>query len=521
MNRILTTIVFLLIYNFSFSQIDANTWQWISGSKTINQVGIYGQIGVPAASNIPGARFGYASWTDGEDYFMFGGSGFAQSATVYNLLADIWKYNTTTNTWTWLKGTNIATQSASTGIYGVKGVESSTNAPGARTGMHIWYVNNVLYMFGGYAYDANGSPSLANDLWKYDPVSNNWTWINGPNLGNSTGSFGTINVPDANNLPPSRSNGATWHYNNKLYLFGGTGVKDDLWEYDIASNIWTWRKGSNQVEQNGVYGTKGIENMNNKPGGRAQTSFWQKDDRFFVFGGIGKDESNRGYLNDLWEFNLTTNNWKWIAGSKYISTPTVTSFPQTSVNDSPGGRNGSSFAFFNNKFINFGGFAYFNANNTGLLNDVWLYHTEVETSKYWQYIKGSLQYNQPTEHGNPPLLSNYNTPGGRQFAKFTEIKGKLYLFGGSGYDKDFAAGYLNDFWVYVPKCDDFYTVKSGNWTDPTVWICNRVPETTDKVKIDGHNITINTPIICRNVDLLKEGKIIVETGGWLILDNGN
>lgn len=34
----------------------ANQWTWVGGSSTVNQSGVYGTLGTPAAGNIPGSR---------------------------------------------------------------------------------------------------------------------------------------------------------------------------------------------------------------------------------------------------------------------------------------------------------------------------------------------------------------------------------------------------------------------------------------------------------------------------------
>jgi hypothetical protein len=48
----------------------------MSGSSQENQNGIYGNKGVPSLSNIPGGRYGLASWVDNEgSFWIFGGSG--------------------------------------------------------------------------------------------------------------------------------------------------------------------------------------------------------------------------------------------------------------------------------------------------------------------------------------------------------------------------------------------------------------------------------------------------------------
>ena len=58
-----------------------------------------------------------------------------------------------------------------------------------------------------------------------------------------------------------------------------------------------------------------------------------------------------------------------------------------------------------------------------------------------------------------------------------------------------------------------YSIKNGNWHDPTVWSCGRVPATTEQVTIKGHIININT-----NAGV---NKIIFEGGGNITIPAGS
>ena len=102
---------------------------------------------------------------------------------------------------------------------------------------------------------------------------NQWTWVKGPNTTNQPGIFGTQGVPAPANNPPAMSAcSATWTDNaGDLWLFGGwaSGRSNNLWRYNIASNQWTWMKGSQGFDLPSVFGTKGIEDSLNRPGGRA------------------------------------------------------------------------------------------------------------------------------------------------------------------------------------------------------------------------------------------------------------
>lgn len=67
------------------------------------------------------------------------------------------------------------------------------------------------------------------------------------------------------------------------------GKLNDLWSYSIKDNEWTWLSGSDQVNQYGVYGKKGIPSKENTPGSRSYGSSWfdSKNKRLWLFGGLG------------------------------------------------------------------------------------------------------------------------------------------------------------------------------------------------------------------------------------------
>jgi len=59
----------------------------------------------------------------------------------------------------------------------------------------------------------------------------------------------------------------------------------------------------------------------------------------------------------------------------------------------------------------------------------------------------------------------------------------------------FGGGQIEDFAVVIQAapCASMYTVKAGNWNDPTVWSCNRLPTATDAVEI-RHAVTVPASI---------------------------
>ena len=67
-------------------------WVWIGGSKSINQNGKYGQLGVASASNMPGARSAASLWiaTRSKRVYLFAGQGYDESASSHGTLNDLW-----------------------------------------------------------------------------------------------------------------------------------------------------------------------------------------------------------------------------------------------------------------------------------------------------------------------------------------------------------------------------------------------------------------------------------------------
>jgi hypothetical protein len=58
----------------SISVACPSPWIWMNGSSTTEAPGIYGTQDIAAAGNVPGARYGGASWTDAAgDFWLFGG----------------------------------------------------------------------------------------------------------------------------------------------------------------------------------------------------------------------------------------------------------------------------------------------------------------------------------------------------------------------------------------------------------------------------------------------------------------
>jgi len=267
--------------------IATNLWTWMSGDTISNSMGFFGTLGIPSVNNFPPSRSGETatSWCDNNNnLWLFGGS-----------RDDLWRYTITTNEWTWMNGS----QAAGAGVvFGVKGIPANWNTPGARSSYTHWKDNpGNLWLFGGSAtndmwkYDVtinqwtwmsgtnlfnntgnypglcindtaavptfrvehkccwtdacgnfwlmggNNNAGCINDLWRFNPVTLEWTWVNGNNITNTLSTFGTLGVSSATNVAGSRMGHSGWvDGNNNLWLFGGSNASysifmADLWRF--------------------------------------------------------------------------------------------------------------------------------------------------------------------------------------------------------------------------------------------------------------------------------------------------
>jgi N-acetylneuraminic acid mutarotase len=367
-----------------------------------------------------------------------------------------------TATWSWISGSNLGNQ---VGVYGTKGGASPTNVPGSRMGAATWTdAQGRFWMFSGSIYDPNfPGPGTSTDLWRFDGA--NWTWIGGGGtLSDVVGVYGTKGVANPANTPGGRNSAATWTDNaGNLWLFGGNGYDgfgssgplNDLWKFN--GTAWTWVAGSNQVNQAGVYGTKGVANAANTPGARA-FSARAKDGagNLWLFGGETSTSSLQ--WNDLWKWNGTA--WTWVSGANVASQEGVwgtkgVAAPTNIVNNRMGA---SMWIDPQNRLWLLGGSGRYQG-GAPYFNDLWKYD-----GTNWTWVAGSDGSNPVAVMGTKGVADPANTPGGR-FAgtRWLDSSGNLWFFGGGGYDGSGGLGSCNDLWKFDGTA---WTWMAGA---PTVW----------------------------------------------------
>ena len=464
-----TLLSLLLVAQCTFAQ---RQWTWMNGGKATDIEGSYGIPGVAAPSNTPGGRMGACTWKDNQgNLWLFGGRGLSESSS--GLLNDLWRYDPSNKQWTWIAGEK---SSNATGQYGILGLPIF-QYPGARENAVSWTDDDGnFWMFGGSGFAANTEIGFLNDLWKYSPALNTWTWISGSNRLNQEGSYGDRGHSSGSNAPGGRFMSTTWTDNSgNLWLFGGfgysndkLGVLNDLWRFSPQNGEWTWFKGSKTDDGDAHYGKKGEFENKNTPGGRQGATGWKdKNGKLWLFGG---ERSNNGYHCDLWVYDPSDDQWAWMSGKDDTNQqPEFDDVGVPTENGHPGSRAvASGWVDQLGDLWLFGGRGYGGNSGVNSLNNIWKYSIE---NNNWTLIKGEATEHPVAVYGTQGTPDNNNKPGGTNNASaWTANDGTFWVFGGRSDD-----GFLNQVWNFTP-CE------SGTITPESAAICEG---SSQELKVTG------------------------------------
>jgi Kelch motif len=282
----------------------AGQWIWKGGGTVPLQPGIYSGSG-----QIPGARYWASSAVDPATgkLWMFGGYGFDVNDS-FGYLNDLWVFDPTSVTWTFVAGSKTADP---------KGVYSGTGAiPGGRIGANSWIDSaGNFWLFGGDAFDSAAHAGPMNDLWKFPLSGTKWTFVGGSQTNGSGPVLGAQGIPSAGNLPGTREFATSWQTpSGDVWIFGGErlggALYTDLWKY--SGGQWSWIAGSQTVDELGIYPTStGQTSPTIQPGSRQEGEGWvDANGNLWLFGGYGLASLPSGKsvhdgfdsLQDIWEF---------------------------------------------------------------------------------------------------------------------------------------------------------------------------------------------------------------------------
>jgi hypothetical protein len=379
------TIIFFLVVKIIAGQAPVTVnWTWMKGADKTNDSGYYGQLGHAADTNNPRSRSGALTWTDTKGItWLYGGHTYIKIQRHIEgiLLNDFWTYNPTSNEWTWLGGLDRPDKNIPV-VYGMQGVPSSFNTPGARANCFTWIPGDGKFWF----YDP-----AATEIWNYNPLTSEWTWVKGKNSSPDP-SYGKKGVPASTNSPGTRNGPGCWKDKSGLIWVMSGAFGDDMWTYDHLSNNWTWMKGDTGIVFP-RYGTFRTEDFTNTPGGGVGGYTWTDIyGDFWVYLGIA---------NALWKFNFETKNWAWMKGSgQGFDEPNYGSKGIEDKFNNPGERGGGmTWVDQQNNLWLMGGDKYHET-----LDELWRFNT---TTLSWTWVRGA---DEPTSYGIKGVASPQTFP---------------------------------------------------------------------------------------------------------------
>jgi gliding motility-associated-like protein len=418
--------------NTSFAQ-EAN-WVWINGDSIANQLPIRKTFGTPHPDNNPGTRLFSTNWTDKDgNFWLYGGHVYYGAGDIYG---DLWCYYPSLNQWAWIWGEPTFKNLIN---YGVKGIGSITNSPGAR----LWAGGcsdnqGNLWLSGGASFDSNNT-FPPNDLWRYNIATKIWTWEAGVKTHplNEPSKATAKNKPDSNFLPR-----AVWFPNlfcfdnvPKIYFFGGKSQNDSvnnhLFSYNTLTREWTWISGVLQANDSGFHGAKNIFSAENSPSARTHIYGGIYQHKFILFGGGNLWKNNLLMTNDIWVFDTLNKLWVWKKGESYPNSYGENAgLCYVDSSNNPSARSSGS-CFNPNNIDSCGNFYIYGGNNDDhniVHNDVWKYNVQYNS---WILVKpGAPGVDRAIYKIKNSLDPNSNPGKLIGYSQWVSKKGELYLYGG-------------------------------------------------------------------------------------------
>ncbi|OWF52572.1 uncharacterized protein LOC110447596 [Mizuhopecten yessoensis] len=420
---------FLLLLPFSESK-DVR-WKWQAGSSSVNQVAT--DLGL-------GARSGGMVLKDYNTYnnlYLFGGLVYDPKLNKQRLTNDLWFINGG------VPSENILHKGNSG--QGVKRGTDQLPAP-RMLGAGCGIPGAMFMVYGGY-----GEQDVLADTWIYDFRLKNWS------------SFEKMHSDMKENdtdllSPPARADMAVWCLRDKLVIFGGIGVKAqifrDMWEFDFRT--LTWREMENSVlMRNQIYNN----HLTLWPEPRNGATTWVKDTALYLFGGNRAPNyninyhHNTGFGSDLFMYNITEGTWRYVHGRRQTGQAGKFAFVGQHTRDNEPGcrRGGAGIVDTSGNLWLFGGEGADVQTNSissvkppKRLADLW--HFDVLKNQ-WAFKAGFESGNSAgIYNGDKNTYYTGSQPGSR-FDTMAVVAGNTILvFGGTGMDAGGKEGLLSDFW---------------------------------------------------------------------------
>jgi N-acetylneuraminic acid mutarotase len=231
-------------------------------------------------------------------------------------------------------------------------------------------------------------------------------------------------------------------------------------------NEWAWMGGSNGLSQQGppagVFGTLGSFAAGNIPPVHSGPAIWNDGKgHIWLFSGASLSPFEFVYPNDLWEFDIATNQWAWMGGTGTVPqssqgiSGTYGTLGTPAPGNIPGGREGA--ATWIDKSGNlwlFGGYGFDGFGYLGYLDDWWKFDP---STGLWTWMGGSSGVSScPITYGNLGVPNADNIPECRDYAaSWTDNAGRFWMFGGTVFTSKNGTYDFGDMWELDPSTNQW------------------------------------------------------------------
>ncbi|KAI3659304.1 hypothetical protein MP638_003520 [Amoeboaphelidium occidentale] len=362
--------------------------------------------------------------------------------------------------WTWWGGETYRTGA----VYPPsRGVYLASNKVGSRhySGMFVDDLKNAAYVFGGYTYsDYELGYDRTNDLWKCDfsrDASSAWTWIHGSNQVEAVGVYTSIGDTNSSIYPGSRGEFIYFYDSDlrKFFIIGGIGKTiypyfgylNDLWSYDVDTNMFTWIGGTTELDEMPVFVPMEESDTTNIGGLQVAAFAYSHNDKLlYIFGGDGS-----GYTsNTLWRYRVSNNRFTALWSSSTNEFSIIESYGALSSGNKPGlRRTASMIVTHDNLLFVTGGCGPLPIRGSmdttwACTSETWMYNI---TAGMWAFVGGSPYAYDP---GNYTVDSRYAYPAAKISPNWLYDAGRnqILLQGGDYTDANIDFYECSDEWLF-------------------------------------------------------------------------
>ena len=188
------------------------------------------------------------------------GTGFTTTGGVTN---EFWEYDPATNTWT--EKESLPLDAARAGAVGFSIGTKGYIGTGTGTNYDDWDGYSSYYL---------------NDFWEWDQSTNVWT--------RKADLEGSV-----------RTSAVGFSIGAKGYIGTGFGLSENGWDSGYLRDFWEWDEATDVWTKKADIGFTG----------RSEAVGFSIGNKGYIGTGYGADGSDASYLRDIWEWDLTTNEW--------------------------------------------------------------------------------------------------------------------------------------------------------------------------------------------------------------------